>query len=246
MGRSQSASLGPRWSSPQALVDAIRQSERQAMARELHDTVIQPLAALITSIECLHYQQITPELCESYLGVWNELAREAMDSLRGALAGLSQHPHAELGLPEALRCYLAPQLNSHGLRMTLDVTNWPDDLPLDITTGLYLAVREALTNVERHAHASLVRVSLRANARALGVIISDDGIGFAEEALARIPRAAGSGFGIEGMRARVHALGGKLALFTAPGQGVRIEIRVPYCQQVSAADRSAALACAGG
>lgn len=231
MGRSQTRA---QWRTSSAFIDEVRESERQALARELHDTVIQPLAALITSFECLQYQPLTAGVSEAYISAWKELAREAINSLRGTLAGLSEHPHAELGLPEALRRYLAPQLRSHGLRMTLDVGEWPEDLPLDITTSLYLAIREALTNVEKHARASEVSVVLRATTRTLIIIVADDGVGINAEDLALKPRAAGSGLGIDGMRARTHALGGKLTLSTAPGRGVRVEIRVPHRRRESA------------
>lgn len=205
----------------------MRQSERRALAHELHDTVIQPLAALVTSFECARYQSFTPEVIEANIMAWKELAREAINSLRDTLAGLSVQPNGELGLPEALRRYLAPHMHSHGLPVALDITNWPDDVPLDVTTGLYLAVREALTNVAKHAHASAATVRLRATARHLIVTVADNGVGFRSEDHSRVISALGNRLGIAGMRERVRLLEGRLALTTAPGQGVRIEMRVP-------------------
>src|SRR5215470_8181209 len=93
-------------SASQELVDAIRDRERQRLALELHDTVIQPLMALFTSIEYIHFAKVLPESCDAYIHDWRELVREAIDSLRGTVAGLHGHPHAKVGLPEALRRYL--------------------------------------------------------------------------------------------------------------------------------------------
>ena len=98
----------------------------------------------------------------------------------------------------------------HAMHAIARSAAWPEDLPLDITTSLYLAIREALTNVEKHARASEVSVVLRATTRTLIIIVADDGVGINAEDLALKPRAAGSGLGIDGMRARTHALGGKL------------------------------------
>ena len=234
MGWSQRSRPSPASSPAGDVEEAIRASERRTLAVELHDTVMQPLTALITSLECAQLRPHMPEGYEAHIGTWQALVREAIDGLRGTLAGLSEHSHAELGLPEALRSYLAPQLRSRGVRVTVDVGDWPDDLPLDITTSLYLALREALTNVEKHARASLVSVVLRATDRTLHVTIADDGIGITEQSPARRARSTGSGLGIEGMRARARALGGRLTLATAPGQGVRLALRIPYRRQVSA------------
>lgn len=212
-----------------AFANEVCQAERQAIARELHDTVIQPLTSLAMSFEAVQSQALPPGMLEAYLGAWRELAREALDSLRGALAGLRTHPHAELGLPEALRRYLAPHLRSHGIRLSLDDRDWPTDLPLDLTSALYLAIREALTNVEKHAHASEASVWMHGSAKRLNIIISDDGVGLrAEDLVLSTRHHDGSGFGLTGMRERMNALGGQMSYGSAPGHGTYIELLVPY------------------
>jgi signal transduction histidine kinase len=101
-------------------------------------------------------------------------------------------------------------------------------LPPDWTTSLYLTVREALMNVEKHAHATECAVLLRADAGQVAITIVDDGIGFRQKRASQArPTAAGTGFGIGGMRERVRALGGRVTIATAPGHGVRLEISLP-------------------
>ena len=205
-----------------------RESERADIARELHDTVIQPLAALIVSLENSTLHLASPAVTEAYVGAWRELAQEAMVSLRCTLGGLRARPHAELGLPEALQRYLVPQARAQGIRLVLESCEWPDDLPIDWTSSLYLLVREALTNVQKHARATEVAILLSCDDQQVSITIADNGVGFCSEKtqIARSDQSQ-TGFGLVGMRERVAMLGGQFALVTALGQGTRVEIGVP-------------------
>lgn len=212
-----------------SVADEARKSERRDLARELHDTVIQPLTSLVMSIESLDYQPHAEGMLEAYLGAWRELTQEALDSLRSVLMGLRIHPHAHLGLPEALRHYLAPQIRSRGVRLAVECKAWPEDVPLAFTSQLYLVVREALTNVEKHAHASEVTVLLRGDQEQLCVIVSDNGVGLPQRGEDRVKsKQSGGGLGLDDMRDRAAALNGQLLIITSPGGGVQIEIRAPY------------------
>ena len=203
--------------------------ERRALARELHDTVVQPLTSLVMSFAYLDHLPQQAGQMETNVVLWKGLAQEALDSLRHTLAGLRTSPRVHASLPEALEQSLMPQLRSRGMRLVVEPHDWPEDLPVDWTSNLYLVVREALTNAERHGHASRVIVILRADSQELSISITDNGIGFRADDLvsARREDRLGNGLGISGMRARVRMLGGELDLMTAPGCGVRLEIRVP-------------------
>jgi signal transduction histidine kinase len=207
---------------------AARAAERYELARELHDTVIQPLASLLIGLDTSQYDRAATDHLQSSITEWADLAREAVDALRRTLAGLRTHRHAELGLPEALRRFVVPQMRAAGLKLVIEASQWPDDLPLDYTSNLYLAVREALTNVEKHANARQVAVMLRAEASLLMITVADDGRGFppsGPRAYARHDQRVH--LGIEGMRQRLRTLGGHLALASSPGAGARLEMRVP-------------------
>jgi len=215
-----------------SLADEARQAERRDLARELHDTVIQPLTSLALSFETVRYQAMSEGAIEAYLGAWRELTQEAIEALRSALMGLRLHPHGQLGLLEALRRYLAPQVRSCGVQIAVTCEAWPMDVPLDYTSTLYLVVREALTNVEKHAHASEVTVLLRGDAEDLCVIIADNGVGLPHGGGAAIGEPhPESGFGLGAMRERVEALGGSLVVITSPGRGVQLEMRLPRPRQ---------------
>lgn len=214
------------------IAEEARENERADIARELHDTVIQPLAALVTSLENYALRPPPPGVTEAYVAAWRELTQEAIVALRCALGGLRSHPHAEVGLPEALHRYLVPQARAQGIRLMLESREWADDLPLDWTSSLYLLVREALTNVQKHARASEVTILLRADDTQVHIIIADNGVGFQVERVDIVMTPdRRSGFGIVGMRERVSMLGGRLDLVSDPGQGTRIEVTVPRPSQ---------------
>lgn len=210
-----------------------RKAERRELARELHDTVVQPLTALLMSMETLA-EPHEGEVSQVQLDAWKALAREAMQSLRSTMVGLRVHPHAQLGLPDALRRHLVPQVETRGLQVAIQASAWPEDLPDDWTTSLYLTVREALMNVEKHARATQCVVVLHGSAHRLAVTIIDDGVGFTRKRTAHArPTSQGTGFGLGAMRDRMRALGGRLTLTTAPGRGTRIEIVVPRSGEVA-------------
>jgi signal transduction histidine kinase len=211
-----------------AIAAEAREVERRHIARELHDTVLQPLASLVMSFTYVDRQPLRQGVIEAYMGAWRELAQEALDSLRSALIGMRTHPHALIGLPEAVYRYLGPQVRSRGMQLTFECRDWPADLPIDWTSHLYLVVREALSNVEKHAHASEVTVVLEADAKHLYIIVSDNGVGFRRGSCARGQHdGLGTGLGINGMRDRVRMLGGRLDITAAPGTGVRLKVRLP-------------------
>jgi signal transduction histidine kinase len=206
----------------------VRKSERRRLAHDLHDTVVQPLTALLISMETVS-QPGDAEISPAQIIAWKALAREAVQSLRSTMSGLRAAPSEDVALPDLLRHHLVPQVQSRGLPIELQCAAWPAELPSDWTTSLYLTVREALMNVEKHAHATQVMVRLRADASRLYITISDDGIGFAPKRGKGAESAAtgGSGFGVAAMRDRVRHLGGRLTITSGAARGARIDIVIP-------------------
>lgn len=201
--------------------------QRDDLTRELHDTVIQPLTSLLVSFTQIECQLSGADLVEAHLGMWKRLAQEALDSLRSSLAGVHATSYRIDDLPGSLRSTLVPQFSARGLRLNLEIHDWPVDLPPLWNTHLYLAVREALTNVEKHAHASEASILLRADPDGLTITITDDGVGFPQTDLATERHRPGFGLGLDSIRDRVTLLGGQMDLSSTPGRGVQIEIQLP-------------------
>jgi signal transduction histidine kinase len=103
----------------------------------------------------------------------------------------------------------------------------PDELPDAVEVAVYRVAQEALTNAVRHAHATTVRLRLARSGDALQLEASDDGCGMD----LAVPRR---GLGLLGASERAAALGGELALASAPGQGLRLTLRLPLTARQAA------------
>jgi len=117
-------------------------------------------------------------------------------------------------------------LDAAGLRARFDI---PPELPSTALAGktrhyLFLAAREALNNVTKHAHADLVRIELRVDAAELRIAVEDNGCGFPPAEAG----AAGTHEGMESMRQRMEEIGGQFRLTSQPGKGTRAEFLLPF------------------
>lgn len=215
------------------VAEAVCEVVRREIASDLHDTVLQPLTALVAQLECLQRQQFDQARLSAALASCLSLSREAISSIRLAVMGGQRiHPHALKGLSRAIREHIRPQLQETGLAVRLDVAQWPGDVPAEITSALYLAVREAVINAWKHAHASEVWVRLDCHSAVLRVRVRDDGRGYG--GLVDTPDSAyRRGWGLTGMEQRLRALGGELVVMSAPGAGVVLAVRVPLRRRES-------------
>ena len=117
-------------------------------------------------------------------------------------------------------------LDAAGLRVRFDI---PPELPSTALAGktrhcLFLAVREALNNVTKHAHADLVRIELRVDAAGLHIAVEDNGGGFTSADTG----ATGTHEGLESMRRRMEEIAGQFRLTSLPGKGTRAEFLLPF------------------
>ena len=198
--------------------------ERAYIARELHDSVAQTLAALVMQLGATARDFPAPALA-ARLATIRELGSAALEEVR-TLAH-TMHPRVldDLGLAAALS-HLARQL-SHGAELPIVVEALDRvsaaELPPSIASVLYRIAQEALANAVRHAHASTVRVSLSTTARDATLEVADDGQGFdVAEAYARRP-----GMGLFTMRERVTLLGGRFTITSERGAGTRVSATLP-------------------
>ena len=205
--------------------------ERNRLAREIHDTLAQNLAGIVLYLEAA--EKTLPEGgARSREGMRQalELARAAMQEARRSVADLRAAPLQDRTLPEALGDLGAQTARELGIPVaSIPPADFPR-LPARVEAGLYRIAQEALTNVARHAHARHVRLTLTRQDEAVGLEVCDDGVGFDPEHLGQ--RAVGQSgaeghFGLVGMGERARLLGATLALESAPGEGTRLEVRVP-------------------
>lgn len=195
-------------------------NERQRMARELHDTLSQGLTGIILQLEAIEAHLTNNRIEKAISIVSNAMlqarstladARNAIDDLRGA------QPE---NLESALRNEVSRFQNATDIMCDLELKAIPV-LKEHIMEIVVRNVAEGLTNIGRHAQAQKVKVSVSTEADVLVVTVQDDGQGFD-------PVGIPSGhYGLLGIRERIRLLGGKLDIWSKPGEGTRMEMRIP-------------------
>jgi two-component system sensor histidine kinase UhpB len=165
-----------------------------------------------------------PEERERRIEQVREEIAEAAEAVRRIARGLRPPALDEVGLAAALDSLIRSLRRAHSLDIELTSQRTGGRLDADAELALYRIVQEALTNAVRHAGASRIVVSLRADDRAVIAEIEDDGRGFVMD---RDYGGDGNGLGLIGMRERARYAGGVLAIDSAPGAGTRIRVELP-------------------
>lgn len=193
---------------------ALRERERRAIARDLHDSTGQALTAARINLELLR-----PHAPADLVDVSVELLDEAVEEVRRAVGQLSAPILDELDLPDALERLARDFQERTGIALRTRID--PGGVAADVETALYRIAQEALTNVARHAHASAVELTLEHTRDLSRLVVADDGVGIAPSA------AAGAGHGLRGMADRALLLGGRVDVSSRPNGGTRVLVEVP-------------------
>jgi signal transduction histidine kinase len=208
-----------------AQVISAQDEERARVARELHDSTAQMLAAVMLQLGVAAKESTSPAL-DARIATLRELASEALEEVRSLSHTIHPRVLDDLGLAAALE-WLARQSREQD---ALDVEVFADDgpavskLPASV---LYRVAQEALRNAVRHAGARRVELWLRQAPGTATLEVVDDGRGFdVRRAEERRP-----GMGLFSMRERVGLVNGTLAVVSAPGRGTRIVATVPVTEQ---------------
>ncbi len=207
-----------------ALTNA-QEAERERVARELHDDTVQRLIALGQGVERAQraLNRDDRALAGERLATLRSDITATVQSLRTIIADLRPPALEDLGLIAAIELFL--QRSGSTPTATISVEGKGRRLDPSSEIALFRIVQEAWSNIGRHANAQHVRITFRYAADALHVEIADDGQGFVP------PRMEGSPpgkFGLRGMGERAALVGGSLQIRSAPGEGTRIEVQMPY------------------
>ncbi len=204
-----------RESARQALM--VQESERQRIARELHDEVGQTLTAVMLQIESLAAK--IPDELRDELDELRETTRLGAMDVRRIAARLRPEALEDLGLPSALSALTTAFAEHAGVRVDRRLERTPP-LSEEQELVIYRVAQEALTNVARHARASSAEVALTQVDGAVTLRVRDDGQGLPAT-------AAASSSGIRGMRERALLIGAQLSIGPADGGGTEVVLRVP-------------------
>jgi signal transduction histidine kinase len=223
--------------------DRLLDDERQRIARELHDRVAQTFFSIGLA-------------AQSALDVDGEIAdgdarqqSAALESIRGlsalgneqmreAIFALSRADLQDRGLERILWTVVRDLRERTGLEADLVLVGKDRLLPPEIAEALLAVVREALVNVEQHARATSVVVTLRRSRGGVTLAVQDDGVG----APALLLRSIGSSFthfGLRGLQERIRKLGGAFTVHNGEDSGLVVRVRVPVRESPTASQELA-------
>jgi PAS domain S-box-containing protein len=205
-----------------------QEAERTRIARDLHDDVSQQLAGvgiLLSGLKrLLSRSGPQGDVDETMSALQQRTAR-----LAHAIRHLSHELHPGVlkhaGLVEALMQHCAEVGRHHGITVTVNAPDDLDSLDFDVALCLYRVAQEALTNVVRHAHASVALVELTRIETGVELSVIDDGIGFVASDY------TGSGLGLRSIDERVRLTRGSVKVESRPGEGTNLRVRIPVAAE---------------
>lgn len=204
----------------------VQDEERRKLARDLHDSTGQTLAALKLSVSSLQEKcKHDPSICVVSSDVAG-LADQAIEEIR-TMAYLLHPPLLdEVGFACAAEWYVDGFAKRSGIRVRLDLAKSHKRLPKDTEIALFRVLQESLTNVHRHSGASEVEVRFLNQPEHAVLEIRDFGRGIPAEQLARLRGGAQPGVGLAGMRERLHEFHGQLEI-ESDKHGTNVRATVP-------------------
>ena len=212
---------------------------RDRLAQEMHDGIQHYLVDIGVRLELARRQIADHPVQAANLAVDQRFSvRQAADELRYLVRLLRSPAVDREGFLNALRNHLATFGERASVSTPLRVEGEEVPVPPPVAHAAFRIIQEALTNIERHAKARQVQLTLSFAADVLECLIADDGIGFV------LPTegtpGVDTGFGLSSMRQRAAALGGSVQIESAPGQGTKVMLAIPLKPgQTSAAERNA-------
>jgi signal transduction histidine kinase len=196
--------------------------ERNRLAREIHDNLGHYLTIVNVQIEAAKVTcESDPARALDALNKAQELAKKGLTSVRESVAALRVSPVENRPLESAI-AELIEESRTSGIATEFKIVDESRPVESKSALALYRVVQEGLTNVRKHASASRVDVLLDfSQPDSIRLSVLDNGVGAADTS---------SGFGLIGLRERVHLLGGEFNVKTEPGKGFQLEVSIPVAE----------------
>ena len=208
-------------------VVAVEEDVRRRLARDLHDSLAQMLAAALMNVRFMN-EEVSKQnaISTTDLSALEDVISKALFQVRTMLFDLRPVILETQGLAAALEAY-TKRLRKEGTgRLRLSVNHALGRLTPKVETAVFSIIRESLNNVRRHARAKNIRVALDRDDEKLYVAIEDDGQGFDVDLVERMYGERGS-IGLLNMKEWAETVGGALAIESEIGQGTKVTMTVP-------------------
>jgi signal transduction histidine kinase len=213
-----------------------QEDERKRIARELHDETSQSIAALGMAIEIASIAHREGSLSPENMNEFSGRVSQLLEGIGRIIQDLRPPVLDDLGLESAVRWLLERHLGERGVNYRLHsseeflklITSGETMLDEKAILALFRVIQETIININKHAHASKVSVSLLYEDSRVKVEIIDNGVGFDVQGLLRdSDTGVNAGYGILGLRERVSLLEGDVNIYSKPGEGSCVSIEIP-------------------
>jgi signal transduction histidine kinase len=206
----------------------LQDEERRRIARELHDSVGQSLAALNMNLSSLAAHLDRLAQAASLVSDSSILVNDVTKDIRTISYLLHPPLLDETGLGSALKWYIEGFTERSKIMVELQLPDNFDRLPRDLETAVFRLVQECLTNIHRHSGSPVAKIVIARSENEVRVEVEDHGKGIPLEKKPQFLTNDTSGVGIRGMRERIHQLGGVLEISSEGiGRGTTVVARLP-------------------
>ena len=202
--------------------EAGRLTERQRLARDIHDTLAQHFTSIIMHLSAAKHSN--PESVQSEVQQAEDAAREGLDEIRRIVWDMQPEQIEKASLVEAVEELAARWSAENSVQVKMKVTGTPHSLPSSAETALLRISQEAMHNINKHAQAKNVNITFSFMEDMFVMDIADDGLGFE-------PSKIKNGFGMKTMRDRVEELSGTLTIESERGAGTAIAVSIPITEE---------------
>ncbi len=201
--------------------EAGRLTERQRLARDIHDTLAQHFTSIIMHLSAAKYS--SPESVQSEVRQAEDAAREGLAEIRRIVWDMQPEQIEKASLLEAVEELAARWSAETSVLVKMRVTGIPRSLPSSAETALLRITQEAMHNITKHAQAKNVNITFSFMEDLFVMDIADDGLGFD-------PSKTSDGFGMKTMRDRIEELSGTFTIESERGRGTAIAVSLPLME----------------
>jgi signal transduction histidine kinase len=204
----------------------LQDDERRRIARELHDSVGQTLAALAMNLSLVRSDVERLARTAAALTDSENLVRDMSTEVRTISHLLHPPLLDEAGLSSALRWYVDGFAQRSKIKVDLHLPEDMERFPGEMETAIFRVVQECLTNIHRHSGSSIAKIQVRRRHDQILVEIADRGKGIPLEKQEEMASTGTPGVGLRGMRERLRQLGGTLEI-SSTGSGTHVTVQLP-------------------
>ncbi len=201
--------------------EAGRLTERQRLARDIHDTLAQHFTSIVMHLSAAKYSN--PESVQSEVQQAEDAAREGLDEIRRIVWDMRPEQIEKASFVEAVEELAARWSAENSVLVKMKVTGTPRSLPASAETALLRISQEAMHNITKHAQAKNVNITFSFMEDVFVMDIADDGLGFDLS-------KASNGFGLKTMRDRIEELSGIFTIESEQGRGTAIAVSLPIME----------------